>query len=80
MREYLHASSPNRWLGRLGPVACPPRSPDLTPLDYNIRGHMKTLVYETKVDSRAELRARIFAVAEQIQIIRTEMLQPFNHC
>ena len=67
VREYLHASFPNRWLGRLGPVAWPPRSPDLTPLDYYIWGHMKTLVYETKVDSRAALRARIFAVAEQIR-------------
>ena len=67
VREYLHASFPNRWLGRLGPVAWPPRSPDLTPLDYYIWGHMKTLVYETKVDSRAELCARIFAVAEQIR-------------
>ena len=28
---------------------------------------MKTLVYETKVDSRAELRDRIFAVAELIR-------------
>ena len=28
---------------------------------------MKTLVYETKVDSRAALRRRIFAVAEQIR-------------
>ena len=59
-REYLHSSFPNRWLGRGGPVAWPPRSPDLTPLDYYIWGHMTTLVYETKVDSRAELRARIF--------------------
>ena len=67
VREYLHASFPNRWLGRLGPVAWPPRSPDLTPLDYYIWGHMKTLVYETKVDSTAALRARIFAVAEQIR-------------
>ena len=67
VREYLHASFPNRWIGRLGPVAWPPRSPDLTPLDYYIWGHMKTLVYETKVDCRAELRARIFAAAEQIR-------------
>jgi len=29
--------------------------------------HMKTIVYETKVDSRAALRRRIFAAAEQIQ-------------
>ena len=66
VREYLYASFPNLWLGRLGPVAWPPRSSDLTPLDYYIWDHMKTLVYETKVDSRAELHARIFAVAEQI--------------
>ena len=36
VREYLRVSFPNRWLGRLGPVAWPPRSPDLTPLDYYI--------------------------------------------
>ena len=38
----------------------------LMPLDYYLWGHMKTLVYETKVDSRAALRDRIFAVAEHI--------------
>ena len=31
---YLNECFPNRWLGRGGPVAWPPRSPDLTPLDY----------------------------------------------
>ena len=67
MREYLNASFPNRWLGRGGTVAWPPRSPDLTPLDYYIWGHIKMLVYETKVDSRAALCDRIFAVAEQIR-------------
>ena len=30
-------------------------------------GHVKTLVYETKVESRAALRRRIFAAAEQIR-------------
>ena len=66
VRVYLNESFSNRWLGRGGPVAWPPRSPDLTPLDYYLWGHMKTLVYETKVDSRAALRHRIFAVAEHI--------------
>jgi hypothetical protein len=66
VREYLNESFPNRWLGRGGPVAWPPRSPDLTPLDYYLWGHMKTLVYETKVKSIAALRDHIFAAAEQI--------------
>ena len=67
VREYLNASFPNRWIGRGGPIEWPPRSPDLTPLDYYIWGHMKTLVYETKVDSREELRHRIFAAADHIR-------------
>ena len=87
VREYINESFPNRWLGRGGPVAWPPRSPDLTTLDYYIWGHMKTLVYETKVDSRAELRARIFAVAEQIRnhpnriasAIQSLLIRPENY-
>ena len=67
VREYLNESFLNRWLGRGGPVAWPPRSPDITPLDYYLWGHMKTLVYETKVESRAALRDRIFAAAEHIR-------------
>ena len=67
VREYLNEFFPNRWLDRGGPVAWAPRSPDLTPLDYYLWGHMKTLVYETKVYSRAALRDRIFAAAEHIR-------------
>jgi len=67
VREYLNESFPNHWLGHGGPVAWPQRSPDLTPLDYYVWGHMKTLVYETKVDSRAALRHHISAAAEHIR-------------
>jgi len=49
VREYLNKSFPNRLLGRGGPIAWPPRSPDLTPLDYYLWGHMKTLVYELRL-------------------------------
>jgi hypothetical protein len=65
VREFLNESFDNRWLGRRGSVAWP-RSPDLTPLDYSLWCHM-TLVSETKVDSRAALRRRIFAAAEKIR-------------
>jgi hypothetical protein len=36
-------------------------------MDYYLWGHMKTLVYETKVESRAALHGRIFAAAEHIR-------------
>jgi len=67
VREFLNESFPNCWLGRGGPIAWPPRSPDLTPMDYYLWGHMKTLVYKTKVDSRAALRRRVFAAAQHIR-------------
>jgi hypothetical protein len=34
VREYLNKTFPNRWIGRDGPIAWPPRSPDITPLDF----------------------------------------------
>jgi len=36
-------------------------------LDYYLWVHIKTTVYETKVESRAALRDRIFAAAEHIR-------------
>ncbi|GFT41032.1 DUF4817 domain-containing protein [Trichonephila clavipes] len=35
-REHLDRTFPNRWIGRGGPVAWPPRSPDLSPLDFSL--------------------------------------------
>ena len=38
VREYLNNIFPNGWIGRGGPVQWPPRSPDLTPMDFFIWG------------------------------------------
>ena len=35
VREYLNTRFPGRWIGRAAPIAWPPRSPDLTPLDFS---------------------------------------------
>ena len=32
--DFLNETFPNRWIGRIGPTPWPPRSPDITPLDY----------------------------------------------
>jgi hypothetical protein len=58
-RDQLDAAYPLRWIGRGGPVAWPPRSPDLNPLDYFLWGHLKSLVYEQEVPNRPELHQRI---------------------
>lgn len=40
VREHLSNTFPDRWIGRLGPILWPPRSPDLNPLDFfsEVRG------------------------------------------
>ena len=67
VQEYLNAHFPNRWIGRGGPISWPARSPDLNPIDFYLWGHLKSLVYETPVDSEAELLPRIQAACDQVR-------------
>nr|XP_015922443.2 uncharacterized protein LOC107450974 [Parasteatoda tepidariorum] len=67
VREYLDRICPNRWIGRGGPVPWQPRSPDLTPLDFYLWGHMKSIVYETPVTSDMDLIARIAEAAVRVR-------------
>lgn len=64
VREFLNRVWYGRemWIGRGGPVQWPPRSPDLTPLDFFLWGRVKDLVYgQTGHDIRSvgELKRRI---------------------
>jgi hypothetical protein len=38
--EWLDLMYPRRWIGRGRSIACPPHSPDLTPLDFSYPGHL----------------------------------------
>lgn len=64
---YLNEQFPERWIGRGGPQTWPPRSPDLTPLDFCVWGWMKSIVYEKKVNTREELLDRIADAATRIK-------------
>ena len=44
VRQWLHNHFPNRWIGRDGPIAWPPRSPDLTPADFFLWPYLKEKV------------------------------------
>lgn len=59
VREWLNTNFPRRWIGRLGHIAWPPRSPDLNPLDFYFWGTIKDKVYATPVQTREELIIRI---------------------
>ncbi|GBP65319.1 hypothetical protein EVAR_48026_1 [Eumeta japonica] len=41
VRDHLNNIFPARWIGRLGPILWPPRSPDLNPLDFYYWGVFK---------------------------------------
>lgn len=51
----------DRWIRRLGPWLWPARSPDLTPPDFYLWGKIKAEVYETPVNTREELQARVIS-------------------
>ncbi|XP_063898861.1 probable RNA-directed DNA polymerase from transposon X-element [Helicoverpa armigera] len=62
VRSYLDATYPNYWIGRGGPIAWPPRSPDPTPLDFYLWGRVKDLVYGhsgNNIRNVDELKTRI---------------------
>ncbi|KAJ8910687.1 hypothetical protein NQ315_015395 [Exocentrus adspersus] len=51
--QYLNNRFPNNWIGTHGPVAWPPRSPCLNPLDYFFWGYLKNKVYYTPCQNMA---------------------------
>ncbi|KAJ4442662.1 hypothetical protein ANN_04251 [Periplaneta americana] len=66
-RRYLDRRFPDRWIGRGGPIAWSPRSPDLNPVDFYLWGHLKSLVYLSPVSDLESLRNRIVVCSEDIR-------------
>lgn len=60
VRDFLNLQYP-RWIGRVGPISWPPRSPDLTPLDFFVWGFLKQEVYRTEVICLQDLSRRLDA-------------------
>nr|CAH7734626.1 unnamed protein product [Callosobruchus chinensis] len=68
VRAHLDAAFPGHWIGRGGPVARPPRSPDLNLLEFFPWGHLEALVYQGSAPHIAEeLIARIVAAAGDVR-------------
>ncbi|KAJ4442487.1 hypothetical protein ANN_04073 [Periplaneta americana] len=93
--NYQHVWSLNTWCGFLGqrdirrggPIAWPPRSPDLTPLDFFLWGRMKSLAYETPVETAEDLVARVVVGAGEvadipgvIERVYQNIIRRYNAC
>jgi hypothetical protein len=66
VRDILNNTHPNRGIGRGGPIAWPPRSSDLNPLDSYLYGHLKALVCAAPVDNEESLYRRIVDACQTI--------------
>lgn len=85
VRNYLDNVFPNRWIGRRGAIEWPPRSPDLTPLDFFLWGYLKSNVYINRPQAINELKERIrIEIAkitpEVIAKVREEFAARLSHC
>ncbi|GFT29969.1 DUF4817 domain-containing protein [Trichonephila clavipes] len=70
--DLLNDTFGDRLISRFGPVNWPPRSRDLTPLDYFLWGYVKSLVYADKPQTLDHLEDNIRRV---IADIRPQMLE-----
>lgn len=75
VRAYLNQAYPDRWIGRLGPILWPPRSPDLNPLDFFYWGCLKDKVYAKPIQNQEELRHRVTEAAREISQLSLRRLK-----
>ena len=65
--EHLIANYNDYWIGQRGPVASPPRSPDLTPTHFFLCDHITALIIVSTVDSKEDFIAHIVRAAANIR-------------
>ena len=76
VRQFLSVTFPNRWIGRGRPILWPPRSPNITPMDFFLWGYVKDIVYKTKIRDINDLKERIIdaiATVDEAMLERTLM-------
>jgi len=57
-----------KWIGRRGGIEWPPRSPDLTPLDFFLWGVTKQTVFAMKHHTIAELKNSIVTALRSLPV------------
>lgn len=66
VRSYLDEVFTNKWIGNRGVVEWPPRSPDLSPLDFFLWGLVKNKLYKNNPENANQLRENIVAAFNEI--------------
>ena len=55
-----------QWIGLGGPTAWPPRSPDLTRIDFFYWGYIQDIIYSTPVADLEDLHQKIIAACATV--------------
>lgn len=66
IHDHLNNTFPNRWIGRGSPFLWPPRSPDLTKMDFFLWGFVKDQVYRIPPTTKDDMKQRITEVFRSI--------------
>jgi hypothetical protein len=73
--QWLNTTYPGRWIGRGGPIAWPPRSPDVTPMVFFLWGHLKEQVYAVPPRTIQDLVARLQDVTTVVASMLRRVLE-----
>ena len=68
VRQFLNDTFPERWIGRDGPIPWPPRSPDITPLDFFPVGLCKGYRLPNLVRDVSDLQQRIIEALDTVTV------------
>lgn len=79
VKNYLDENFPGRWIGTHGPVKWPPRSPDLTILDFFLWGFLKNKIYQRQHQSLEELQAATKNAFQDLQQRLVVIVNAINH-
>ncbi|KAJ4444914.1 hypothetical protein ANN_06713 [Periplaneta americana] len=81
VRELLNEVIHGCWIGSRDPVEWLPKSPDLTPLDFFLWGHFKSVVYSNRPRKLDELQENIRREYAQITpaVLRNVWSSYLNH-
>ena len=85
VRDWLDENLANRWIGRRGSVEWPPRSPDLSPLDFFLWGYLKSKVHNDRPRTLEDLKINIInacksVTPEMLTNVREAWEMRIKHC
>lgn len=78
VQNYLEQHFVDRWIGTNGPVRWPPKSSDITPMDFFLWGTLKNMVYQHRPANVEERKDNIRHACELVRN-DAEILRKVTH-